>query len=146
MVGARRCTLGGSNAAEGSRQVPDVTRCHNRTEIYPITIFMAPTMLRIIASGEQVFWRRHEIFNISRLQMRECVDSGEDASVNAVRFPEKLGCNITRRPKAGGWYCTPISKDEDRIHRYARARVNVITLLYGKHLVIIYKPQKKTLK
>ena len=51
MVGARRYTLGGSNAAEGSRQVPDVTRCHNRTEIYPINIFMAPTMLRMIALG-----------------------------------------------------------------------------------------------
>ena len=54
MVGARRCTLGGSNAAEGSGQVPDVTSCHNRTEIYPINIFMAPTMLRMIVSGAQV--------------------------------------------------------------------------------------------
>ena len=51
MVGARRYTLGGSNAAEDLRQVPNVTRCHNRTEIYPINIFMAPTMLRMIALG-----------------------------------------------------------------------------------------------
>ena len=54
MVGARRYTLGGSNAAESSRQVPYVTRCHNRTEIYPINIFMAPTMLRMIAAGARV--------------------------------------------------------------------------------------------
>ena len=67
--------------------------------------------------------------------MREYVDSGEDVSVNTVRCPEKLGYNTTRRPKAGGWYCTPISKDEDRIHRYVRARVNVFTLLYREDLV-----------
>ena len=54
MVGARLYTLGGSNAAEGSRQLPDVTRWHNRTEIYPINIFMAPTMFRMIASGAWV--------------------------------------------------------------------------------------------
>ena len=67
--------------------------------------------------------------------LREYVDSGEDVSVNTVRCPEKLGYNTTRRPKAGGWYCTPISKDEDRIHRYVRARVNVFTLLYREDLV-----------
>ena len=70
--------------------------------------------------------------------MREYVDSVEDVSVNTVRCPEKLGSNITRRPKAGGWYCTPISKDEDRIHRYVRARVNAFTLLYREDLVTFY--------
>ena len=69
--------------------------------------------------------------------MRECVDSGEDALVNAVRFPEKFGCNITRRPQAGGWYCLQISKEEDCIHQCIRARVNAFTLLYGEDLVTI---------
>ena len=33
MVGARRYTLGGSNAAESSRQVPGVTRRHRQQSI-----------------------------------------------------------------------------------------------------------------
>ena len=66
MVGARRCTLGGSNAAEGSRQVPDVTRCHNRTEIYPINIFMAPTMLRMIASGGDIAQLMHFVWCVTK--------------------------------------------------------------------------------
>ena len=33
MVGARRYTLGGSNAAESLRQVPGVTRCHRQQSI-----------------------------------------------------------------------------------------------------------------
>ena len=42
---------------------------------------------------------------------------------------EKLGFNMDRRPKAGGPYWTPISKDEDGIPQYVRARLTVLTLL-----------------
>ena len=41
---------------------------------------------------------------------------------------EKLRFNMDQRPKAGGPYWTPISKDEVRIHRYVQARVTVFTL------------------
>ena len=55
-------------------------------------------------------------------------DSGADVSVNTDQSPEKMGSNMDRRPKAGGPYWTPISKDEVRIHRYVQARVTVFTL------------------
>ena len=48
--------------------------------------------------------------------MGQCRESGEDASSNADRNPEKLGSNMDRRPKAGGLYWTPISKDEGLIN------------------------------
>ena len=38
--------------------------------------------------------------------------------------------NMDRRPKAGGSYWTPISKTEDGIPRYVRARLAALTLLF----------------
>ena len=43
-----------------------------------------------------------------------------------------MGFNTDRRPKAGGPYWTPISKDEDSITQYVRARLTVNTLLLSK--------------
>ena len=48
--------------------------------------------------------------NFNTLQedaLRECGESGEDASVNANRILRNWGCNMDRRPQAGGPYCTP---------------------------------------
>ena len=81
--------------------------------------------------------------NITRFWtiLGQCRESGEDASANADRNPEKLGSNMDRRPQAGGPYWTPISKNEDGILRYIRARIMVFTLLsiqsepYNKILV-----------
>ena len=61
--------------------------------------------------------------------MRECGESGEGAPGNADQSPEKLGSNVDRRPKAGGLHWTPISRDEVRITRCARARLTAYTLL-----------------
>ena len=41
------------------------------------------------------------------VEMMECGESGEDASVNANRILRNWGCNMDRRPQAGGPYCTP---------------------------------------
>ena len=67
-----------------------------------------------------------------RQLLGQCRESGEDASANAVQNPEKLGSNMDRRPKAGGLYWTPISKDEVHIRRCVRARLMVLTLLLSK--------------
>ena len=42
---------------------------------------------------------------------------------------EKLGFNMDREPQARGPYLTPISKNEDGISQYVRARRTVFTLL-----------------
>ena len=42
---------------------------------------------------------------------------------------EKLGFNMDREPQARGPYWTPISKNEDGISQYVRARRTVFTLL-----------------
>ena len=55
-------------------------------------------------------------------------------------LPSKLGCNTTLRPSAVGWYCIPISKEEDRIHQCIRARVNAFTLFYREDLVYVFWP------
>ena len=47
----------------------------------------------IIFSGEDKF----EV-------MEECGESGEGASVNAYRILRNWGCNMDRRPQAGGPY------------------------------------------
>ena len=39
--------------------------------------------------------------------MEECDESGEGASVNAYQILRNLGCNMDRRPQAGGLYCNP---------------------------------------
>ena len=43
---------------------------------------------------------------------------------------EKLGFNMARGPQARGLYWTPISKTEDGIPRYVRARLAALTLLF----------------
>ena len=75
------------------------------------------------------------------MEMGQCRESGEDASANADRNPEKLGSNMDRRPQAGGPYWTLISKDEVCIPRCVRARLTVLTLLFSK-----LKPFTKTVK
>ena len=45
---------------------------------------------------------------------------------------EKLWFNMDRRPKAGGPYWNAISKTEDGIPRYVRARLTVFTLLLSQ--------------
>ena len=40
-------------------------------------------------------------------KMEECDESGEGASTNAYRILRNRGCNMDRRPQAGGPYCTP---------------------------------------
>ena len=39
--------------------------------------------------------------------LEECHESSEGASVNANRILRNWGCNMDRRPQAGGPYCTP---------------------------------------
>ena len=40
-------------------------------------------------------------------KLEECHESSEGASVNANRILRNWGCNMDRRPQAGGLYCTP---------------------------------------
>ena len=62
--------------------------------------------------------------------MEECHESSEGASVNANRILRNWGCNMARRPQAGGAVLPPISKNEVGIYRYARARLMAFTLLF----------------
>ena len=63
--------------------------------------------------------------------LRECVDSGEDASVNAVWSLRNWRGNMHRRAEGPEVrIAPPISKTEDRIHRCVRARVNAFTLCW----------------
>ena len=70
--------------------------------------------------------------------MEECHESSEGASVNANRILRNWGCNMARRPQAGGAVLPPISKNEVGIYRCARARLMASTLLLHE-----LKPQKK---
>ena len=70
--------------------------------------------------------------------MEECHESSEGASVNANRILRNWGCNMDRRPQAGGPYFPPISRNEVGIYRCARARLMAFTLLLHK-----LKPQKE---
>ena len=70
--------------------------------------------------------------------MEECHESSEGASVNANRILRNWGCNMARRPQAGGAVLPPISKNEVGIYRCARARLMAFTLLLHK-----LKPQER---
>ena len=65
-------------------------------------------------------------------KLEECHESSEGASVNANRILRNLGCNMARRPQAGGAVLPPISKNEVGIYRCARARLMAFTLLFIK--------------
>ena len=70
--------------------------------------------------------------------LEECHESSEGASVNANRILRNWGCNMARRPQAGGAVLPPILKNEVGIYRCARARHMASTLLLHK-----LKPQER---
>ena len=70
--------------------------------------------------------------------MEECHESSEGALINANQILRNWGCNMARRPQAGGAVLPPISKNEVGIYRCARARLMAFTLLLHK-----LKPQKE---
>ena len=65
--------------------------------------------------------------------MRECGSSGEDVSVNAVIIPRNWWAipSEGRSPEEG--YCSPILRNDDRIHRYIWPRTTVFTLLASEN-------------
>ena len=81
----------------------------------------------------RIHWCILPTFIELRYTLKECGESGEDASVNADRILRNWGCNMDRRPQAGSVLITPpISKNEVCIYRCVRARLTAYTLLLGK--------------
>ena len=139
-------------------------RYHLFLNFYGMTVKIAKTFLWKLAVTFQSHTTVHEVFPwkfsnlpvntwrvdyyrlmIKLITMEEYYASGEDILGNTIWVLRDLGSIPSWSPEATGrrgrWYWPPISKDEDGITQYVRARCMAFTLLLSKlkpHTQIIW--------